>query len=279
MIMGIDPGNRRTKVVTPHGAYMFESSMGEYRERKLIERYGDDDMVFEYKGKKWFAGTIAQYECEFGGSRKGASKAHEEAKLRILLAIHRYSDDVENDIVVGQPITSHTEEEKKKIIEMLTGEEHRLAVDYGNGFIEKRIVIRNVAVAAEGSSAILCQPEEEQVRIIDIGSGTINYATVLNMRYIDRDSDTARFGMETNKTNDLEALARRICNTALDKWHENDKVLLIGGGAIPLEKEIKKYFPNAKVLKPRHKGTVLDPSFANAVAFYKIGEIHFKNLK
>ncbi|KYD30044.1 ParM/StbA family protein [Geobacillus sp. B4113_201601] len=272
MILGIDAGNEKTKVVTEKGVFLFESSMGEYRERKLIQRFGEDDMIFEYEGRKWFAGTIAQYECEFGGTRKGDSKAHEEAKLRILLAIHRYSNETVNDIVVGQPISTHSESEKIKIKDMLKGT-HFLKVDYGNGFLEKKIVIRNVEVAAEGSSAILSHPQKNLVRIIDIGSGTVNFATILNMRYIDRDSFTERFGLATVRTNDLEAIARRIANVALAKWNEHDYVLLCGGGAKPLYPYLKQYFSNSNLLLPIHNNQYHEPTFANAIGFYRIGEM------
>ncbi|MED5041840.1 ParM/StbA family protein [Geobacillus stearothermophilus] len=272
MILGIDAGNRKTKVVTSEGAYLFESAMGEYRERRLKDRFGEDDMVFEYEGRRGFAGTLALYESEFVGTRKGETKAHEEAKLRVLLAIHRYSCDMVNDIVVGQPISTHTEEEKKKIIDMLKGE-HILAVDYGDGLIEKKIVIRRVRVAVEGCSAVLTQPTHGLVRIIDVGSGTINFGTVDDMRLVDRDSFTERFGLETIKSRDYAALARKIANTALTKWNEFDIVKLIGGGAIPLIDHLRAYFPNCELLQPMHNGKVLSPVFANVVAFYRIGEV------
>jgi plasmid segregation protein ParM len=270
LILGIDAGNEKTKVVTEKGVSLFESSMGEYRERKLIQRFGEDDMIFEYEGRKWFAGTIAQYECEFGGARKGDSKAHEEAKLRILLAIHRYSNETVNDIVVGQPISTHSESEKLKIKDMLKGT-HYLKVDYGNGFLEKKIVIRNVEVAAEGSSASLSDPKRELTRIIDIGSGTVNFATVTNMRYVDRDSFTERFGLATVRTNDLEAIARKIANVALNRWNEHDYVRLCGGGAIPLYPYLKQYFSNCDLLRPVFQNQYHEPTFANAIGFYRIG--------
>ncbi|MED5050678.1 ParM/StbA family protein [Anoxybacillus rupiensis] len=275
MILGIDAGNKRTKVVTAKGAFAFESSIGEYRERKLVQRFGDDDMIFEYQGKRWFAGTLAQYESEFGGSRKGDTKAHEEAKYRILLAIHRYSNEIVNDIVVGQPISRHTDDEKQKIFEMLRGE-HIVSVDYGDGMVEKRIIIRHVLVAAEGSAAILSQPQNGLIRIIDIGSGTINFGSVSDMRFIDRDSFTERFGLETSKTKDMSVIARKIANVALEKWDENDHVRLAGGGAIPLRKLLKTYFSNCEILKPVHNNQELPPAFANAVAFYKIGAMLYE---
>lgn len=96
-------------VCGPFGVSRFISEIEEYRERNMIQEFGEDNMIFEYKGRKGFAGSLAKYESELGGSRKGGTKAHNDAKIRILLAIHRYSDDMINDIVVGQPIGLHNE--------------------------------------------------------------------------------------------------------------------------------------------------------------------------
>jgi plasmid segregation protein ParM len=47
----------------------------------------------------------------------GDTKAHKDTLLRVLIGIHRYStlyqiDETEFDIVVGQPISKHTFDEK-----------------------------------------------------------------------------------------------------------------------------------------------------------------------
>lgn len=269
-ILGIDAGNENVKVATRRGVGLFSSWVGEYRDRKFITSYGADDMIWECDGKKGFAGTLAKMECELGGSRKGGSKAHEEAKLRVLLALHRFAADQYVNIVVGQPINSHTDEEKRKIKEMLIGP-HTITV---NG-IEKKFVVNHCEVAAEGGAAAMSDPMQGLQRYIDIGSGSINYATTYNMAWMDRGSFTENFGMATIWANDMEQMARRICLPAIDKWSSQDNVRVMGGAAQELLRYMQGYFPSAKLLQPKMKRNerieIVQPIYGNAVGNLNIG--------
>lgn len=271
--LGIDAGNFETKVCGSFGTHKFNSTLGEYRERNLGEgiNHGPDDMVWEYQGEKGFAGTLAQFESEFKRSVKGSTKAHEDAKLRVLLAVHRYGGtETEFNLIVGQPIDSHVPEEKAKIKEMLEGD-HEMTV---NGKF-KRFTISRVEVAAEGSAANLADPKKGLVRIIDIGSGTINFATLYDLRYVDKDSFTEKFGMETVKSKDWGAMAKAIHARTTDKWDKNDLVRVVGGGASTLFPHLKEYFNNIELLQPKLRVgdgiSVVEPVYANAVAFHEIG--------
>lgn len=268
--MGIDAGGSNVKVVTRFGVDQFVSDIGEYRDRNLETKFGDDDMIFEYEGKKGFAGSLARFECELGESIKGDTKAHEDAKLRVLLAIHRYSDSEIHNIVVGQPIGTHNEEEKDKIKNMLQGY-HELTV---NG-IKKGFSIERVEVAPEGAVALMSEQKQGIQRVIDIGSGTINCASLNDMRFIDRDSFTIRQGMETTRNKDADQLARLIYARAVQhRWEKSDNVWIVGGGVDEVEKPLKLLFPNAKRLNPKHKsgGKIksIKPIYANAVGFFEI---------
>ena len=113
LLLGIDAGNYRAKVVGKYGTDSFRTAIADYRERNVVETFGNDDMVFEIENRKGFAGTLAVYENEYGtASLYGDSKAHEDTKIRVLLALYRYmrkykltDDNVK--IIVGQPIVSH----------------------------------------------------------------------------------------------------------------------------------------------------------------------------
>lgn len=269
MILGIDAGNEDTKVCGPFGISKFASAIGPYRERNLRQTFGEDDMEFEYEGRKGFAGTLVKFECDWVNTRKGDSKAHFEAKLRVLLAIHRYGDDKEYDIVVGQPISTHSPEQKQAIKKMLLGD-HELTV---NGS-KKAFTIRQVEVAAEGGSASLADPKKGLVRIIDIGSGTVNFATLYDMRYVDRDSFTVSVGMATARNKNYADMAQGIANEALQRWKDSDYIRLVGGGAEVLYPYLKEYFPNCEVLTPKIQSAemiqMVHPVYANAVGFYQI---------
>lgn len=270
MICGIDAGGFNVKTCGPHGANCFISLIGEYRDLN-IGQLGPNDMVVEYEGSKYFSGPIVETECELGGSRKGDTKAHFDAKLRVLIALHKaYGDDF--SIVTGQPIKTHNDVEKQKIKNMLLGK-HTTTI---NG-VKKTFYIRNVEVAPEGAAAGLSDPQSGWVRYIDIGSGTVNYGTTKDLKYVDRDSFTESFGSETVMNKDVESFARRVCNRALEKWKETDHVKILGGDAKKFLKPIQEYFPDSTLLQPKLKlanGTVqtLDPIYGNAVSFYEISK-------
>ncbi|MDP5274368.1 ParM/StbA family protein [Chengkuizengella axinellae] len=270
MILGIDAGNHEVKVFGEKGAMKFFSDIGEYRERRLEQSFGDDDMIFEYKGRKGFAGSLARNESEFGGSMMGDTKAHEDGKLRVLLALHRYCSDKEKVyLVTGQPIKKHQRDEKQKIKEMLLGRQ----IIQVNGE-SKSFVLMNVEVAAEGSASFWCIPKQGKIRIIDIGSSTVNLATIKDRKYIDRDSDTLPFGMNTNLSSSNEAIARAIAAETLKKWDSKDELYLAGGIARELQPEFEKYYRNVNVINPTYKAgastRMLHPVYANAVGFYHL---------
>lgn len=264
MILGLDAGNHAVKAVGPFGPLRFLSCLGEYRERRLQAVHGPDDMVWEYQGRRGFAGSLALHESEFAGSMMGDSKAHEDLQLRVLLALHRYGGD-RYHLVVGQPISSHTPEEKERIRALLLGP-HEITV---NG--ERRhLVVEDVRVAAEGGAAFWSAPRRGLVRIIDIGAGTVNGATLVDGRYIDRDSWTLRYGRESTITRDPWAMARGIATEALKRWRPGDPVLLAGGAAEELVEPLGDYFDRLEILRPHLAGQPLHPVWANAVGFYAI---------
>jgi plasmid segregation protein ParM len=263
-IMGIDAGNYETKVCTVNGANSFLSDIGEYRERKLDDSFGKDDIVWEYKGEKGFGGTLARFESEFGGTIKGKSKAHPEALLRILIAIHKHGG-TNNNIIVGQPIESHDVNEKNKLKELIKGE-HTIIV---NGQT-KTFKVDNVEVAPEGPSAILASPVQGLVRLIDIGSGTTNFATLMNLKRIDKDSWTEQIGTEIMRNKDPKEMAKKIKRIISGTWNIFDEIYLTGGGAHAVHSHLTDLFPNCKILKPKMVNGMLHTKYGNVVGFYNI---------
>lgn len=272
MILGIDAGNYEVKTAGELGLDCFYSDIGEYRERNLKNKHGKNDMVFNYNGRWGFAGSLARFESEFGGTIMGESKAHDDIVIRVLLAIHRYRTSMCEtcSIVVGNPISSHTPGEKKRIQELLTGR-HEITVNN-----ERKIIdIEAVRIAPEGAAAFWSFPQEGVVRIIDVGSGTVNVATIINQRYVDRDSFTLNFGANTTKSNDLKEMARAII-TKTYNWNSEEPVYLVGGVAEKLEPHLKAYFKNGRVIYPAFKQQETQPKFANSIGFYKLAKGVFK---
>ena len=279
LILGVDAGNYMGKVIGPYGADSFRTNICEWFERDVEETFGNDDMEFEIDGRKGYAGSIALYEDEFSnGAMYGDSKAHDDTKIRVLLAIYRYisrhcPNAKEIALVTGQPIKRHKESEKGQIRDMLLGS-HTIKV---NGHY-KTFAITNVGVAPEGSSAYWSQPTAGTIRIIDAGSGTVNAATIKDNRHINNASTTFNFGMETmNNKEDAAAIARGIVrNTTKLKWNNVDNVWICGGAAEMLAPHIQEHYKNATVIKPTfkigHNLSLLQPVYANAVGFYQLAK-------
>lgn len=283
LILGVDAGNHRAKVAGVYGTDSFKTNICNWFERDVQEVFGPDDMEFIVGNRKGFAGSIAAAEDEFGdGTTYGDTKAHEDTKIRILLAIHRYIEKYGVAaqpicLVTGQPINNHKEIEKNKIIQMLIGD-HEYIV---NGKTQ-RIYIEGVKVAPEGSGAFWSNPRAGLCRVIDVGSGTVNMASTSDKRHIHKSSGTMNTGMETvkNKT-DHEGMARAIFQHATKlKWKKDDPVLVCGGIGEIIQPYIKKHFPQAEILTPLLKREfdtlTVKPVFANAVGFYHLAKGGFK---
>lgn len=280
MARGIDPGNFQMKDVSDFGVNLIPADLAPYREVNLEDKHGDHDLVVEYEGKKYFAGTLAYDEDPFSelgekATMFGETKAHEDAKIRVLISIALSGAMGQEQIVVGQPIKSHKQEEKEKIISMLE-KIHRITIN-GNTY---QFRIKNVTVAAEGAAAYFAltpdvRNQYETIRIIDVGSGTVNLATIYQGRKIDKGSDTLVFGSSTLGGTSMEEMSKAIIRkTTTLKWKANDKVFVCGGCAYQVINYIQNHFKTGEVLIPtvQINGSIkkLQPVFANAVGFYCI---------
>ena len=277
VVLGIDAGSNQVKVFGPFGPDIFRSNICNWFERNIEETFGADDMEFEIAGRRGYAGTIAMYEDEFGTATVyGETKAHEDTKIRVLLAINRYLNKYcpnvgHVSIVVGQPIKGHKEAEKTLIKKMLEGK-HQVKVNERT----RTFVIANVGVGAEGAAAYWSNPENGKIHIIDLGGGTCNAATVVDGRFINSSSDTFNFGADTvNRQNDHKSTAHGIIrNTTKLKWQKSAKVYVCGGVAEDIMPTIAEHYSNAKVLNPTNRYgkevKIYSPIYANAIGFYAI---------
>lgn len=281
LILGIDAGNYFVKVAGEDGVESFRSSMCEWFQNENEKPFGEDDMEYDINGKKGFAGTIAEFEDELGlGSMYGETKAHEDTRVKIVLGIFRYMErygksEEQVVVVTGQPIVRHTSTEKNKIKGLVEGD-YNVTV---NG-IQRRIIISGVTVGAEGSSAYLSRDSVHEVRILDVGSGTINCATIEKNRHIQNKSGTFNFGTETFRKSGegVEKLAKGVIRaTTKMKWGVDDKVWVCGGISEEMYKYIQEYYTKSELLVPRlytgSGGSIeLHPMYANAVGYYELAK-------
>lgn len=283
LLIGVDAGNYRAKIAGPYGVDSFRTAVCDWFERDIVEQHGDDDMEFEVDGRRGFAGTIAAQEDIFGvGGMYGESKAHEDTKIRVLLGLYRYlakyaPNERYVSIVTGQPIKTHKPAEKAIIVDMLRGE-HAFIV---NG--ERQLVtIEEVGVAAEGSAAYWSSPGDGTIRIIDIGSGTINCATIVDKRHINTASATFNFGMETSGASaSLPEISRAIVKATTQlKWSRDDVVYICGDAARALLPSLVAHYAQASVMSPilqtANGGVeILEPVYANSVGCYELARLNF----
>ena len=278
LILGIDAGNYSAKTAGTYGVDVYRTAICDWFPRDIVEQHGDDDMEFELNGRKGFAGTIAANEDQFGvTSLYGDTKAHDDTLIRVLLAIYRYKERYYIDcdtvsLVCSQPLVSHVTMEKAKLVALLQGT-HDFTV---NG-VSERITIEEVGVTAEGSVAYLANPQAGQIRIIDIGSGTVNCATIRDKRHINTASATFNFGMETLANGaSLTEVARGIIRATTSlKWRKTDVINVRGvvaKGFLPL---IQAHYEQAALLTPFLRlgnGNIASvaPVYANAVGNYEV---------
>lgn len=268
-LIAIDDGGHSTCVVTKDTQVKFPSIKGRYGDRNLTETYGKFDYIVEYKGEKYVMGTLAKYDCKLPLQMHTRTKQHLFFDLSTLVAIHQFGF-ASNYLVTSVPISMHKEEEKFGRIERLLGD-HTITV---NGRT-KTFNVMDVKVAPETAVAFWCEEHEGKSRYIDLGSRTIGYATTILedgvTRFIDTESNTFNGkGLEAlNDDYDQRALADFICGRLISMWDINDKVYLLGGGALDpqLVEAIRFYFPNAVPLK--------NPQMANAIGMYNLGRVAY----
>lgn len=261
-VIAIDNGGNSTCVRTATTCDWFPSARSHFGNRNMLETPSEKDFVVEYKGKKRVMGEIAEFDSTLIEECHDKTKANEYFELSIMVAIHKYGFSA-NYLVVDVPINIHNKEEKEAIIERLKGE-HVITV---NG-ITKSFKIMDVRVAPETAVAFWVNKPKGKSRFLDLGSRTIGYATTYNdgkiVRFIDSESGTFNdAGLAIQK--DYEFLADYLLGKLTSMWDKNDKIYLLGGGALEEElvNALKQRFPNLEVME--------NPKTVNAEGMYNLG--------
>jgi plasmid segregation protein ParM len=284
-VIGIDIGRNRVKGVSSIGRVDFPSVVGEWQQRNLATG-GDYEITVDEK--KVFIGDLAIRESYCQREMATETKIHQESKILFLAALALLAKDGEPmNVVTGLPVAQHTTTGKNKFKKLLEGT-HSVVI---NGK-RKNIIINDIGIVPEAGGAywhtVLNEGGEvsnsfiarKKVRIVDVGSRTINFCTIDRREYIDRDSGTLPYGiielMNADKASrdDImniseeakEHFARRIAGDLSKKWlnyvPDNDLVLLTGGGSILLQQYLQQHFM---------VNNLIDTVYANAEGFFKMG--------
>lgn len=275
-ILAVDAGAYEVKGRTRDEVFKFRSTIGPYRHLHLANQMEAGDYIVEYGDEKLFVGNIAWRECHAIREPRDISKAHEETKIRVLVAVHQYGKTQGNCVVVGQPIHGMVKKDREKIENMLEGV-HTITVNN----VKKTFYIEEVKVAPEGSGAYFSMADrpDEIANIIDTGSSTFNYLRVEDGYFIDRKSGTLAFGAETHREMTENQMAVAILAELRGKWHLNEPTFLCGGIAEYLLPYMKEHFRNIQLIKPVHDRMngpkTYSPQYANAFGFYALGTAVF----
>jgi len=278
-ILGIDVGRDQVKAIAQGKEIVVRSRVGEWRERKLTS---GEDYEVEYDRKTYFVHDLAD-ESYCAREMATGSKVHPESLVLFLTALSQVaaSQSVSCNIVTGVPINQHDPVNKEQFSRLLSGY-HEVKVN------DKKyeINVEQVLIVPEGAGAYWDAVLDENgglrdswlanrmVRVLDIGSRTVNYCTINNRRYVDRDSGTLNYGIfELHNMNSRptdaqgEQFSRRIIGDLSKKWMNYDEasdiVLLSGGGSLLLERWLKQQYPMARMAQ--------DPVRANSRGYLKMG--------
>lgn len=268
--VGLDVGRRNVKIYDGDTFIHFPSFVGEYRDLRFKDSLkGNNSFVVTINGERYFVGELAQRESEFYRQLLVDDKATDDFVILSLTGLFLTGWD-EFDVVTGLPIYLHTDDNKMALKTLLEGE-YEVEV---NG-IMKKISVNRVRVSVEAGGAFWAEAKNGLVRIIDGGSKTINYITVLNKRLVDRDSGTLPFGFDTNMSKDIKQMCNRIAGELGKKWGKYDDVYTVGGNAEILADQLVEYFPHIRPYlldKKIKNGEDIELNmFANAIGYFNIG--------
>lgn len=264
-IVSIDTGRDSIK---PLNKKQFRSVVGDWQKRNLSN---DGNYEVEINNEKYFVGDLALSESVACREMATESKIHIETKILFLTALGLTATEENPFIITGVPIRQFTTETKENLEKLLCGN-YIIRI---NNFPVKRICVNSITIAPEGGASFWYALSKNQSleigkkRIVDIGSRTINYATIDGKKYINKDSDTLQYGCLKLKDDriTLEQLAHKIVADLSKAWLEydpdNDLILLTGGGSILLGDILKRHFKKCQLID--------DPIFSNVQGYYRMG--------
>lgn len=288
MIIGVDRGRSHVKAYcseSPTKQLLYPSfgCRGKYRELSSNEEY-----EITINNQKWFIGDLAMME---GGTQAfSKDKAGDEINIPLTIAavamLIKPTDQIIG-LVTGLPISDYREQ-SAEYAEKLRG---TWSVEFNGknrNFNIMDVIIFPEACGAAYSTILddsgTARSKPDQLRIIDIGEKTTDFATFNKMRYISDQSTSIPIGVawargetyrrQSGKTDklpheitpdeeSLHNLSRRIASEINKFWRNWDESYLAGGGAELLE----DYF-----LCPK----LPNPQFANAVGYYRVGKTKWK---
>ena len=268
-IISADMGRSESKFYSNNQKIKFKSVIGEWHQRNLNTEGNYDINI---NGLNYFIGELALRESYLPREMTTESKIHEETLLLFLTGISLLARDNESiAITTGLPINQFNPLIRDEIVSLLKG---RHIVSFP-GLRVKQLSINQITICPESGGTYFYEAKKNpklkhgKVRVINIGSRTINYCTIKDGNYINKDSGTLLYGsiqLNNSKAN-LQEFSRKIYADLSSKWidynEDEDIILISGGGILLLDNYLKQYFKKAIVSD--------DPIYSDVLGFYEIG--------
>lgn len=258
-LVALDAGRNGIKVVRNGSRDYFRAAVAPHRDLNLERKIVRNDMTVQFGGEKFFVGDIAHEESIGGTQMMLASKAHRDTLILTLTALHRlFSGDDRIFIMTGVPVETPEKDEKQRLKLLLYGT-HRICVNEQ----WKTFHIERVEVATEAATTAWALRRGDAYVIVDVGSRTVNYATMRNYKWVDIMSGTLDYGLDSVGIMTPAQFSRMVIADLSRRLRTLPKLILIGGMAHVLAEEFKRYTPDVEV----HP----DPLYANAMSYYELG--------
>lgn len=281
--ISIDVGRNEVKATNGKDSVVFKSIVGSYHILDVPSHVPNYDVIVN--NQKYFVADLARVESKRKSRMVTKSKVHNETKILLLTALQLLADPQKPfQIVTGMPINQYSVKCKNDLMEFVAGT-HTISVNGITSTFE--INNSNFKMAQESVGSYwneVCDDKGNEidphgllikkVRVIDIGSRTVNYSTIDCGNYINTESGSLNYGtIEITKdapSNEFdydaikESFVRTIVADISQEWtdYEDDTFLLTGGGATLLERFILGFYKKSIMSE--------DPKMANAKGYYKM---------
>ncbi|KJS81656.1 MAG: hypothetical protein JM58_16410 [Peptococcaceae bacterium BICA1-8] len=246
---------------------IFPAKVGEYRKLKLENKNQKWKVEISNIGR-YFVGDLAEKESYCDISNTEESKIHLETKILTLSALALIGGH--GPVITSLPIDQFDQADDlakllKGIYTVKLNEEVKPVLIADITFVPESVgIFYNEAIQENGLDVAL----EGKIRVIDIGSKTINYLTMEDYQYIAKESGTLQdLGcIQFDNANVEKEIYLKKAKSELIKrvpgWKESDIILCGGGGALKFRNELQKVFPLIRIVK--------NSVTANVIGNYKV---------